>query len=95
MEGAVTTTVNRLDVDGLLESLFFPGRFAASSAAGPGQSLQHYRPALEHLVAGRVRKAKVRVAVAEDAAGNDQQFVGDRLGDKLASPVPHGARGNM
>ena len=31
----------------------------------------------------------MRVAAAEDAAGDDEQLVGDRAGDKLAAvPVP-------
>src|SRR5690606_8899916 len=47
------------------------------------QVQQHIEAAVEHGVVACVADAKVRVALAEDRAGNDQQVTGDGFFDKL------------
>ncbi len=55
---------------------------------------EHFQPALDRFVGCGVRNAEVRVAAAEDVAGDDEQFVLDRRGRRTRLPVPQGALGN-
>src|SRR5207249_1431935 len=54
----------------------------------PRQPVEDLDAAVEGAVVRGVADAEVRVAAAEDAAGDDQQVVADRLGDELAAAAP-------
>src|SRR5579862_7640264 len=55
----------------------------------PGrQPVQNLQATFENLVVGRIAQTKMRVAPAEDSAGNAQQVIADRLRDKFLAGAP-------
>ena len=49
------------------------------------QAIEDLDAALQRALVGGVAEAEVRVAAAEDAAGDEQQIVADRLSDELGA----------
>jgi len=60
----------------------------ASAASPPRQLAQDVDPPFDERIVGRIRQTEVGIALAEDAAGNNQQPVVNGLGHELRRHAP-------